>query len=35
MWLVNKQGMLISTDARGDLENQVTKLLTEQPPKKP
>lgn len=35
MWLVNKQGMLSSTDSRGDLENQVTKLLAEQPPKNP
>ena len=35
MWLVNKQGLLISSNARGDLENQVTKLLAEQPIKNP
>jgi hypothetical protein len=29
MWLVDKKGFVRSTEARADLENQVTKLLTE------
>ena len=29
MWLLNKKGMVVSTDARGGLEEQVTKLLAE------
>jgi thiol-disulfide isomerase/thioredoxin len=29
MWLLNKKGMVVSTDARGGLEEQVAKLLAE------
>ena len=29
MWLVNKKGMVVSTNARGQLEEEVTKLLAE------
>ena len=29
MWLLNKKGMVVSTAARGNLEEQVTKLLAE------
>ena len=29
MWLVDKKGMLVSTNARGDLEDEVEKLLAE------
>ena len=29
MWLVNKKGMVVSTSARGDLEEKVQKLLAE------
>ena len=29
MWLLNKKGMVVSTNARGGLEEQVTKLLAE------
>jgi len=29
MWLLNKKGMVVSTDARGGLEEMVTKLLAE------
>ncbi|WP_395748026.1 TlpA family protein disulfide reductase [Prosthecobacter sp.] len=29
MWLLNKKGMVVSTNARGDLETKVTKLLAE------
>ena len=29
MWLLNKKGMVVSTSARGSLEEQVTKLLAE------
>jgi len=29
MWLLNKKGMVVSTDARGHLEETVTKLLAE------
>jgi hypothetical protein len=29
MWLVNKQGMVVDTDGRTDLETKVEKLLAE------
>jgi hypothetical protein len=29
MWLINKKGFVVSTDARDDLKGQVTKLLAE------
>jgi hypothetical protein len=29
MWLINKKGMLVSTDARQDLEAKVEKALAE------
>jgi hypothetical protein len=29
MWLVNKSGFVVYTDARGELEDLVTKLLAE------
>jgi thiol-disulfide isomerase/thioredoxin len=29
MWLLNKKGMVVSTNARGGLEEQVAKLLAE------
>jgi hypothetical protein len=29
MWLLNKKGMVVSTNARGGLEEMVTKLLAE------
>jgi hypothetical protein len=29
MWLVNKKGMVVSTNARGGLEEKVQKLLAE------
>lgn len=29
MWLVNKKGMVVDTEARGNLEDRVQKLLAE------